>query len=538
MFGSGIHETEITLLLLTAMVALLAALAQRLRVPYPIVLLLGGLTLSFVPGIPKVYLDPSFVFLVILPPLLFASTINIGWSELRSNLAHILMLGLGLVAFTVAGVAVCMHFIVHGFDWRSGAVLGAVVSTTDTIAVAAIAKRVGLPERILQVIEGESLINDAMGLLALQFTSALVVSGAVPTIPEGIGKFLWLIIAGIGAGLLVAIPIAHFERRMRYTALQLMVSIATPFVAYLLGESFGGSGVLATVACGLYFGRMRSKTFSSQTRLEAQAVWSTIDFSLNGLVFILIGLQLPTILGGMSDQDWGQKLAHAALVCALVIGLRFFWVFAGARVALALRNRLFRGQISYISPRILAVVSWSGMRGVLTLAAALSLPSLTDAGHPFPHRQAIIFFAYAVILVTLLGHGLTLPAVIRKLNVCESPEVQQEAQNARAAVVRAALDRLQKLRERDEKSRNDGVAYDLMERFYRDRLRTLVPGEKSEDQRSEQRRQQNMQQIAYSLRQAEREELMRLRATGQIRENTLREVERELDLLDVHWGKA
>jgi CPA1 family monovalent cation:H+ antiporter len=538
MFGSGIHETEITLLLLTAMVALLAALAQRLRVPYPIVLLLGGLTLSFVPGIPKVYLDPSFVFLVVLPPLLFASTINIGWSELRSNAAHILMLGLGLVVFTVVGVATCMHFIVHGFDWRSGAVLGAVVSTTDTIAVAAIAKRVGLPERILQVIEGESLINDATGLLALQFTSALVVSGTIPTIPEGIGEFVWLTVAGIGAGLAVAWPIARFEQRIRSTALQLMVSIATPFLAYLLGESLGGSGVLATVACGLYFGRMRSKTFSSQTRLEAEAVWNTIDFSLNGLVFILIGLQLPTILAGMSDKDWAQKLGHAALVCALVIGLRFFWVFAGARVALALRNRLFRGQVSYISPRILTVVSWSGMRGVLTLAAALSLPSLTSAGHPFPHRQAIIFFAYSVILVTLVGHGLTLPTVIRKLNVCESPEVQQEARRARAAVVKAALERLQQLRGRDQEGINDGQAYELMERLYRERLRTLASEEKTDAQKSQQRRQHNMRQIAHNLRQAEREELMRLRATGQIRENTLREVERELDLLDVHWGNA
>jgi Na+/H+ antiporter len=397
---------------------------------------------------------------------------------------------------------------------------------------------VGLPERILQVIEGESLINDATGLLALQFTSALVVSGTIPTIPEGIGKFLWLTVAGIGAGLAVAWPIAHFEQRIRYTALQLMVSIATPFLAYLLGESLGGSGVLATVACGLYFGRMRSKTFSSQTRLEAQAVWNTIDFSLNGLVFILIGLQLPAILAGMSDKHWGEKLGHAALVCALVIGLRFFWVFAGARVALALRNRLFRGQVSYISPRILTVVSWSGMRGVLTLAAALSLPSLTDAGHPFPHRQAIIFFAYSVILVTLLGHGLTLPTVIRKLNVCESPEVQQEARRARAAVVKAALERLQQLRDRDQEGVNDGQAYELMERLYRERLRTLASEEKTGAQKSQQRRQHNMRQIAHNLRQAEREELMRLRATGQIRENTLREVERELDLLDVHWGNA
>jgi CPA1 family monovalent cation:H+ antiporter len=538
MFGSGIHEAEITLLLLIAMIALLAAAAQRLRVPYPIVLLLGGLTLSFLPWIPKVSIDPSFIFLVVLPPLLFASTINIGWAELRENSAHILMLGLGLVAFTVIAVAAAMHLIVQGFNWRVGAVLGAVLSTTDTIAVGAVARRVGLPYRILQVIEGESLTNDAMGLLALQFTSALVVSGTIPTIFAGIGQFIWLIVAGIFSGLVVAVPIAHFERRLRSVALQLLVSIVTPYFAYLLGEGMHGSGVLATVACGLYFGRMQSKTFSSQARLESKAVWDTIDFSLNGLVFILIGLQLPSILNGMGDSNWTQKLLHAAMVCALLISLRFMWVFAGARAVQAIRNKLFHREGEYIPNRVLTVVSWSGMRGVLTLAAALSLPSVIANGQPFPERQAIIFFSYAVILVTLLGQGLSLPALIRRLNVAEPEGVRESALAARAAIVRAGLERLQQIRDHDQDIEANRTAYELMERFYRDRLRTLEPEQKEEEEQSERERQQNMQQIAYSLRQAEREELMRLRAAGRIRDNTLREVERELDLLDVHWNSA
>lgn len=538
MFGSGIHEAEVTLLLLIAMIALLAAAAQRIRVPYPIVLLLGGLTLSFFPWIPKVSIDPAFIFLVVLPPLLFASTINIGWTELRANSAHILMLGLGLVAFTVIAVAAAMHFIVPGFNWRVGAVLGAVLSTTDTIAVGAVARRVGLPYRILQVIEGESLTNDAMGLLALQFTSALVVSGTIPTVLGGIGDFVWLVVAGIFAGLVVAIPIAHFERRLRSVALQLLVSIVTPYFAYLLGESLHGSGVLATVACGLYFGRMQSKAFSSQTRLESKAVWDTIDFSLNGLVFILIGLQLPSILDGMGDSNWIIKLLHAAMVCALVIALRFMWVFAGARAVQWLRNRLFHREGEYISNRVLGVVSWSGMRGVLTLAAALSLPSVIANGQPFPERKAIIFFSYAVILVTLLGQGLSLPALIRRLKVAEPEEVQNLAMAARAAIVRAGLERLKQIRDEDDDPDASRTAYELLERFYRDRLHVLEPESEQSEEQSKQERQRTMQQIAYSLRQAEREELMRLRAAGRIQDNTLREVERELDLLDVHWNGA
>lgn len=538
MFGNGIHEAEITLLVLAAMVALLAAAAQRLRVPYPIVLLLGGLTLSFLPWVPKVSIDPSFIFLVVLPPLLFATSISVDWTELRTHASYILMLGLGLVGFTVFAVAATMHFILPGFDWRVGAVLGAVVSTTDTIAVGAIARRVGLPQRILHIIEGESLINDAMGLLALQFTSALVVSGTVPTLFAGFGQFIWLIAAGIFAGLVVAIPIAHFQVRLRSVASQLLVSIVTPYFAYLLGESIHGSGVLATVACGLYFGRIQSKVFSSQTRLEARAVWDTIDFSLNGLVFVLIGLQLPLILHSMRDYDWAQKLLHAGMVCALVILLRFLWVFPGARVVEMVRGRLFHRSGVRLSGRALTVVSWSGMRGVLTLAAALSLPRVIADGHRFPERQAIIFFSYAVILVTLLVQGLSLPAVIRRLGVAEPDEAKNQALEAKAAIVRAGLDRLQQIRENDEDVEANRTAYDLMERVYRERLRLLDPELRSSREQSKQERRQTMQQLAWNLRQAEREELMRLRAEGRIRDRTLREVERELDLLDVRWNSA
>lgn len=538
MFGSGIHEAEVTLLALTAMVAILAAAAQRLRIPYPIVLLLGGLTLSFFPWVPKVSIDPTFIFLVVLPPLLFASTINIGWAELRENAAHILMLGLGLVAFTIFGIAAVMHLIVPGFDWRVGAVLGSVLSTTDPIAVGAVARRVGLPHRILQVIEGESLINDGIALLALQFTSALVVSGTVPTVLGGIGEFVWLIVAGVAAGLVVAVIIEHFERRLRSVAVQLLVTIVTPYFAYLLGESVHGSGVLATVACGLYFGRVQSRTFSSQTRLESKAVWDTIDFTLNGLVFILIGLQLPSMIPGMTESNWTEKLLHAAMVCALVMVLRFLWVFAGARAAQTLRNRLFHREGVFISNRVLTVVSWSGMRGVLTLAAALSLPSQIDSGQPFPQRQTVIFLSYAVILVTLVGQGLSLPTVIRRLKVAEPEGVREMAMEARAAVVRAGLERLQQIRDKDQQSEANRIAYETLERIYRDRLRALGPEPEESDEQSTEERQQTVQQIAYSLRQAEREELMRLRAAGRIRDNTLREVERELDLLDVHWNSA
>ena len=210
--GSRIHSTEATLLALVTLVALLAAFAQRLKMPYPIVLVLGGLVLSFFPRIPHVSLNPAFVFLVVLPPLLFSSALNTPWREFRSNLVSISMLGIGLVAFTVAGVAVVSHFFIPDFNWRVGAVLGAVLSTTDAIAVTAIARRVGLPHKILEIIEGESLANDATGLLALQFTTAIVVSGEIPSAWVGVTEFAWLILGGIAGGLLVAVLIDWFDR--------------------------------------------------------------------------------------------------------------------------------------------------------------------------------------------------------------------------------------------------------------------------------------------------------------------------------------
>lgn len=248
--GFSIHNVELTLLVLVILVALLALLAQKLNTPYPIVLVLGGLALSFFRIIPHVSLSPTFVFLVILPPLVFASALNTPWREFRYNLTSISMLGLGLVVFTVAGVAIIAHFFVPGFDWRTGAVLGAVVSTTDVIAVGAIASRVGLPHSLLEIIEGESLINDATGLLALQFTIAIVVSGEIPSLSHGVAELVWLIVGGIGTGLLIAFLVSRFDRLLfsQFAAagdLQMLVSLATPYFAYLLGEGLHASGVLA-----------------------------------------------------------------------------------------------------------------------------------------------------------------------------------------------------------------------------------------------------------------------------------------------------
>lgn len=539
--GHTIHNAELTLLVLVVLVALLAVIAQKLKTPYPIVLVLGGLVLSFFRAIPHVSLNPTFVFLVVLPPLVFASALNTPWREFQFNLTSISMLGLGLVAFTVAGVALFAHFLIPGFDWRVGAVLGAVVSTTDVIAVSAIASRVGLPNKLLEVIEGESLINDATGLLALQFATAIVVSGEIPSFSRGVADLVWLIFGGVAAGLFVGWLIARFDRMLfrRYPAageLQLLVSLATPYFSYLLGEGIHASGVLATVACGVYLGEKASENLSSQARLDTRAVWNTIDFALNGLIFIVIGLQLPSILDGIRPDnghgplDWPRMIAGAAAVSGIVIGLRFLWMFPGARISYFLRRHLQKQEAPPPNPRSLIVLAWSGMRGVLTLAAALSLPVFTNRGERFPHREAIIFLAFSVILVTLVGQGLTLPTLIRRLNVCEPDDAIDEERLARKELMKSALRTLRSIDTGQDEI--EAQAVDQLTRYYDQRLQGLSRSAGEQDGAQIDRK---SRELAARVRAAQREELARLRQVNRFREATLRNLERELDLIDLRW---
>lgn len=541
---SQLHFAELVLVTLVAFVALLAALAQKMKVPYPILLVLGGLVLSFVPIFPNISLRPDFVFLVILPPLLFAAALQTSWREFKYNLVSISMLAFGLVAFTVAGVAVAAHFFLPGFDWRTGAVLGAVVSTTDAIAVGAIAKRIGLPHFLLDIIEGESLLNDASGLLALEFSIALVVSGTIPSVWSGIGQLCLMVVGGVLAGLLVGKIVQMLQKPLQGSALQIMISLATPYCAYLLGEGVHASGVLATVACGLYIGRQASTTFTSEARLEGQAVWSTIDFILNGLVFILIGLQLPAVLPGMRPLDWPRLFAAAGFLSLLLIALRMIWMFPGAHTAYLIRRKIFGQQVEPTNRNQLIVLGWSGLRGVLTLAAALSLPETTDTGAPFPHRDMILFLAFSVIVVTLVGQGLSLPYLTRRLGVCAGPGASEDERDARMALLSAAIEELVRIRaEEADATQSPGRkgAMKLLDETYAQRLKALQREIDQQRDAQDDREVSDMRDfamLAAKTRAAERKELLRLQTEGDIGDGTLRKLERELDLLDLRWPTA
>src|SRR5882672_5316810 len=285
MIGRGIHEIEFILLFLLLF----------------IVVLIAGLLLSFVPGIPNVSLNPDVIFLVVLPPLLYSAAWVTSWREFKFNLVSILMLAFGLVGFTVVGIAATTKWVFAGFDWRLGFVLGAVVATTDAIAATSIAKRIGLPQRIVDILEGESLVNDATGLLALEFGVAIVVSGQTPTVSAGLLRLAYLTIAGLALGLVVGVVVARIHKLIDDGPIEITLTILVPYMAYLAAEAIHASGVLAVVACGLYLSRQSSQFFSPNVRIQAWAVWDALTFVLNGLVFVLIGLQLPFVLAGIHD---------------------------------------------------------------------------------------------------------------------------------------------------------------------------------------------------------------------------------------------
>src|SRR2546423_8402620 len=418
MQGGGVQAVQLVLLLLLVFVVVFGALARRLETPFPIVLLIAGLALSIVPGIPQVNLDPDLVFVFCLPPLLYAGAWTTSWRDFSYNLVSISSLAFGLVAFTVLGVAFCARWAFTGFDWRLGIVLGAVVAPTDAIAATTIARRLGLPRRIVDGLQGEGLVNDATGLLALEFGIGMGVYGQPPDLGEAALRLCWLIAGGIGIGLVIGRAIEWFEVRIDDAPIEITVSILVPYAAYLAAQSVHSSGVLAVVASCLYLSRQSTRFFSPAVRIQVYAVWNALTFILTGVVFVLIGLQLPHVLAGIRGQ-YGLRalLLYGALFSAVVILLRLVWVFPGARLSYFIRRTIL-GQPEKTPPaRSLFVVGWTGMRGVIALAAALALPQVLSDGSPFPRRNLIIFLTFCVILVTLVGQGLSLPAVIRALGL-------------------------------------------------------------------------------------------------------------------------
>jgi len=527
MEGGGVQTVQLVVVLLLVFVVVFGALARRLETSYPIVLLIAGLALSLVPGIPRVNLDPDFVFFVFLPPLLYAGAWTTSWRDFSYNLVSILSLAVGLVAFTVLGVAFTAKWVFAGFDWRLGIVLGAVVAPTDAIAATSIAKRLGLPRRIVDVLEGESLINDATALLALEFGIGMVLYGQTPGLGEAALRLAWLAAGGIGIGLILGRLVEWFELRIDDAPIEITISILVPYAAYLAGQAAHASGVLAVVASGLYLSRQSTRFFSPSVRIQAYAVWNALTFILNGVVFVLIGLQFPYILAITRGQyGLGALLRYGALFSALVVLLRVFWVFPGARLAYFIRRRVLGQPENTPPPRQIFIIGWTGLRGVIALAAAMALPRMLSDGTPFPQRTLIIFLTFCVIVVTLVGQGLSLPPLIRALGLAGDDRANCELVEAQRIVLETALRHVEQARAKDD-PRWAGL-YDDLAQHYRERLEALSDSQDGNGPEVHRK----YTELVRELLQVERETAVRLRNEGRVSDEVLRQIEHDIDLRD------
>jgi Na+/H+ antiporter len=521
--------------LLLVFIAGFAVLARWLKIAYPIVLVVAGLLVSFVPHVPRIPLNPNLVFVIFLPPLLFASAWTMSWRELRSNAVTVGLLAVGLVAFTVWGVAEFSDRFITALDWKSGFVLGAVVAATDAIAATSIAKTLGLPRRITDVLEGESLLNDATGLLAVEFGLRMMFEGQTPTVGAGILRLLYLTVAGGLVGLAIGYVVSKVNVYIDDGPVQIVVSLVTPYAAYLAGEAVEASGVFAVVACGLYMSRQSARFFSPQVRLQVVSVWEALNFILNGVVFVLIGLQMPFVLGAIQGRyGWGTLLRYGLVFSVVLIALRMVWVYPASWLAYAVNRRVLKREEARPGAKGVFVIGWTGMRGVLALAAAISLPETMGNGRPFETRNLIMFLAFSVILVTLVLQGLTLPPLIRLLGLSKPGDEEAEEREARRAVLVCAVDHLEKGRVRDGET--FAHVYDDLLHRYRHRLAAVNAGQQGNEDGLDAATYARLKDIARGAVQAERRTLLRLRDDGTISDDTLRTLERELDLTESRYG--
>ena len=522
----AVEDFEIVLAALFVAVAGLNAVARWLDVPYPILLVLGGLFIGLIPGIPEIELDPDLVLVVFLPPLLYSAAFFSDLTALRSNLRPITLSAVALVLVTIGAVAVVGHEAI-GLTWPMAFALGAIVSPTDPVASTAIMRRLGAPRRLVNLVEGESLVNDATALVAYRVALAAAVGGSFSLVDAGL-EFLGAAAGGIAIGLVVGFVVGEIRRRLDDTPTELTISLLTAYAAFIPADELGLSGVLAAVTTGVYLGWRAPEIASPQTRLQGFAVWEILVFLLNATLFILVGLQLPVIADGLGSYTTGELLGYAAAVCATVIAARFAFLFTMPYLLRALDRRPSQ-RARRAGARFRIVVAWSGMRGAVSLAAALALPFETDAGAPLPGRDIVLFVTFALILVTVVGQGLTLPYLIRALGVRDDG-AEEEAEEARAryTAADAALVRLEELAV-EEWTREDTV--DRARRLLQFRQRRVkVRAGKLEDEDGIEERSLAYQRLMRELYVAQRRAVVELRNSGTISNAVMHRIERELDL--------
>ncbi len=513
-----------TILLMAAVLAAIAVIAKRLHVAPSILLVMAGVGLALIPGLPNIQLAPELVLLVFLPPLIYSAGVAMSWREFRFNLRPIALLAFGCVVFTTCAMAVTAHFIL-GFDWAVGFLLGAIIAPPDVVAPLTIARRLGLPRRIVVVLEGEGLANDATALILYRF-AVIAVSTGMFSFGQASGNFALIVVGEIIYGIGVGWLSLNLRKWAREPRVEITLSVMTPYLAYWIPESVHGSGVLATVACGLYVSWNGPRLIPPVTRLQGIFFWDLTIYLIEGFVFLLTGLQARTLIEQTQAFSLRELLIATAWVTLIAVVARFVWVFPATYVPRWVSPSLRKRDPSppWQAPFLL---SFTGIRGVVSLAAALAIPYVTANGQPFPHRDMILFIAFGVIIVTLVGQGLLLPTVVRWLGLSSigqhehDDEIKKEL-HARQAALKEVTKRLEK-----------AIADHELPPYVAEHLRTrnqhrlqVIPQNLTEDIGMV----RQTATLKKELIDAERDFIYQLLRNGEITDEARRRIEYELDL--------
>lgn len=525
----SLHQLEIIILLLAAVLAL-TTISQKICIPYPIFLVLGGLVLGALPGLPAVTFHPDLVFLVFLPPILWAAAYFTSLREFRQNLRPISLLAVGLVLATTAGVAVVAHAVLPGIGWAEAIALGAIVSPPDAVSATAIGRRLRIPRRVVTILEGESLVNDATALVLYRAAVGAVATGSF-TWGGAFFEFVFAALVGVAIGIGVALLTRWALCATEDSFTQIGITLLAPYIAWVASELLHVSAVLACVAGGLHLRQYFSGAVAPATRIQARAVWDLLVFLLNGVIFILIGLQLGTLRQAIPAGQFGPLLTAGVLISGATIMVRLMWVPLAAALPRLLSAAVRRRDPMPPWPQIF-LISWTGMRGIVTLAAAMALPVTTAAGTPFPFRAEIILISFAVIFATLVLQGLSLPPLIRALNLEEDRGLEEEERLAREHAATAALGRL------DELTGEDWLRAEQVDRLrlhYSRRVERFAGGADVDGECTVEAG-EAFQQLRYETLSAERMALIGLRNDGTISDEVLHRLEHELDVEALRVG--
>src|SRR6266436_2467363 len=512
---------ELILICLVA-VALLAIVARKIDVPYPILLTVAGGLLALVPGLPAVHLDPQLVFNLFLPPLLYPAAVYTSWRDFRANLRQILPLAIVLVLLTMTATAYLLHYLV-GLPLAVGFVFGALISPPDAVAALAVTQHLRVPRRIIVILEGESLINDATSFISFRFAVAAVMTGAF-SLTQASLQFLLVAAGGICVGLAVGWLATQVQKRLDDPPVQTMFSLLTPYAAYFTGEAVHVSGILAVVIAGIYYGWRAPRILSARMRLQALPVWEMVVFILNGVLFMLIGLQLPLVVHSLAPGSITQAAILAILVVLVMMLVRFAWIFGTSYLPRLLSGKARRK--NRVPWQQTALIAWTGMRGADSLAGALAIPLVLRNGEPFPGRDLILLLTFCVIFATLVLQGLTLAPMVRWLGVVDDHVTEKEERLARLKANEAALARLEEIAS-SKQARPKTI--ERLRAEYEDRVRQLRSETAPEESRLFSA---DFEELAGELLQTERDIVITMRNEEAINDQALRRIQRDIDLAE------